>query len=189
MAEAPAWKVLVRQQVQEAAGRCDGANGRLAGAHGLLDDSHRVGRALARDWAHRAEGMVAEASGDLAAAASLARSALLVALRGGAAHGQGAAVAPQLSVDDVPDEVLRAALAQLEEAANAAGSACDFACLSRADLVGALQLLNHPQPLPGGGDGVVSVKLCDARNDLADARSHTQRSVQKVNAALAALVL
>ncbi|CAO2206332.1 unnamed protein product [Urochloa humidicola] len=189
MAEAAAaWKVLVRHQVEEAAGRCAGGRRLLAGAHGLLDDAHRVPRELARGWAHRAEGMVAEASGDLAAAASLARAALLVALRGGAAHG-AAAAPPPLSVKDVHDEGLRAALARLEEAADTAGGACGFACVSRGHLVGALRLLDHPHPLPGGGDAVLTVKLGDARQDLVDARRCAQESAELLNATLAALVL
>ncbi|CAL5002993.1 unnamed protein product [Urochloa decumbens] len=188
MAAAAAWKVVVRQQVEEAAGRCDGARGHLAGAHGQLDHAHRVAFALARAWSHRAEGMVAEASDDLAASASLARAALLVALRGGAAHGPEAAV-PPLSVNDVPDEALRAALAQLEEAADAAGNACGFACVCRGHLVGALRLLDHPPPLPGGMDGEVTVKVRDALQDLIDARRCAQKSADLVNAALAALVL
>ncbi|CAO2187673.1 unnamed protein product [Urochloa humidicola] len=189
MAEAAAWMVLVRQQVEEASGRLAGARGRLAAAHGLLDGADSATRALARDRAHRAEGIVAEASCDLAAAASLARAALLVALGGGAAPGPAAAAAPPLSVDDVPDEGLRAVLAQLKDAVDRACSACDFACLSRAHLVGALRLLNHPLPLPGGGDGVVTVKLLKACKELANARRYAQGSGQRVNAALAALML
>ncbi|CAO2189078.1 unnamed protein product [Urochloa humidicola] len=117
------------------------------------------------------------------------RAALLVALGGGAAPGPAAAAAPPLSVDDVPDEGLRAVLAQLKDAVDRACSACDFACLSRAHLVGALRLLNHPLPLPGGGDGVVTVKLLEACKELANARRYAQGSGQRVNAALAALML
>ncbi|CAO2187676.1 unnamed protein product [Urochloa humidicola] len=189
MAEAAAWMVLVRQQVEEAAGRCDGARGLLASAHGLLDNAHSVAPAPAGDRARRAAGMVTEASVHLAAAASLSRAALLVALRGGGARGPAAAPPPPLSIDDVPDEGLRAALAKLQEAADRAGSACGLACLSRAHLHGAQLLLNHPHPLPGGGDGVVGVKLRDARNELANARGDAQGSGQRMNAALAALVL
>ncbi|CAO2189075.1 unnamed protein product [Urochloa humidicola] len=75
MAEAAAWMVLVRQQVEEAAGRCDGARGLLASAHGLLDNAHSVAPAPAGDRARRAAGMVTEASVHLAAAASLSRAA------------------------------------------------------------------------------------------------------------------
>ncbi|CAO2168610.1 unnamed protein product [Urochloa humidicola] len=189
MAEAAAWMVLVRQQVEEALGRCDNARGLLAGVHGLLDSAHSVAPALARDRARRAAGMVTEASVDLAAAASLSRAALLVALRGGGARGPAAAPPPPLSINDVPDEGLRTALAQLQEAADSAGSACGFACLSRAHLVGVLLLLNHPHPLPGGGDGVVGVKLRDARDELANARRYAQGSGQMVNATIAALML
>ncbi|KAG2582833.1 hypothetical protein PVAP13_6KG176100 [Panicum virgatum] len=177
-----AWKVVVRQQVGEAVVHSDRARGLLAGALWQLDEAlgDLATQALLdvpqawRAWAQRADGMLADASRDLAAAASLVRAARLIALRGAA----DSPASPLRSVGDVPGEDLWGALAGLEDARDDAESACDQVDMCRGFLAGALRLLeiDHP-PLPGV-KGHVHVKLVSARDELRLARRFQERGAE-----------
>jgi len=186
--------VVVRRQVGEAVVYNDRARGLLAGALGQLDEAlwDLATQALVDDprawraWAQRAERMLADASPELAAAASLVRAAGLIALRCAAASP----AAPLRSIDDVvPDAPLRGALAWLEDAGDDAGSAGDQVDMCRAFLAGALRLLeiDHP-PLPGV-KGLVHVKLVCARDELQLARRFQERGAEQVYDALLLLLL
>ncbi|PUZ50813.1 hypothetical protein GQ55_6G090300 [Panicum hallii var. hallii] len=183
-----AWKVVVRQQVGEAVVCSDRASGRLAGALEQLDEAlgDLATQALVddprawRDWAQRADRMLADASPELAAAASIVRAAGLIALRGAAASPE----APLRSVADVPDEGLRGALARLEDARDKAGSACDQVDLCRSYLAGALRLLEINQV-----KSLVHAKLVSARDELEVARNLQKESAEQVYDALLSLLL
>jgi hypothetical protein len=96
-------------------------------------------------------------------------------------------VAPLRSVDDVPDEGLRGALARLKDARDDAGSACDHVDMCRGYLAGALRLLeiNHP-PLPCV-KGLVHVKIVSARDKLKVV--FQEKSAKQVYDALLSLLL
>ncbi|CAO2163805.1 unnamed protein product [Urochloa humidicola] len=182
MAEEPAWKALARQQVVEAPGRCERAGGLLAVARPDLAPQVLVGdpqvcRALARG----AEGTVEEASGELAAVTRSTRAARLLVLTLHGVPGEGP---PPLSADDVSGEILRAALARLEDAGGRVERACDHAAAFRGFLIGVLRLLDHPSPLPGGVDGIFDALLGVTLENLDRATTLAQETHQLVNEAL-----
>ncbi|CAL5011487.1 unnamed protein product [Urochloa decumbens] len=184
MAEEPAWKPLARQQAVEAPGRCVRAGNLLALARPDLAPQALVSDPQAcRAWAHGAEARVAEASGELAAAARAARAAhlLVLALY---LYGVPGAPAPPLSADDVSGEILRDALASLVDAGDRASRACDHAAAFRGFLAGVLRLLDHPRHLPGGVDDIFDALLGVALDDLDRARTLAQETGQLVNEAL-----
>ncbi|CAL5011492.1 unnamed protein product [Urochloa decumbens] len=188
MAEEPTWKALCRQQAVEAPDCCARACRLLAEARPALAPQALIGNPQACcAWARSAEGMVAEASGELAAAARAARAArlLVLALHGGAPRAPGEAT-PPLSANDVPGELERTALAHLEDAGARAGRACGHIATCRGYLVGAVRLLDRPRPLPHGGvvDGLANAMLEMALDDVDHAKTLAQETGQLVYDAL-----
>ncbi|CAO2187677.1 unnamed protein product [Urochloa humidicola] len=193
MAEEQEWKALARQQAVEAPDHCERAGNLLAGARPALAPQALMANPQAcRTWARGAEGMVADASGELAAAARDARAARLLVL---ALHDDGAArapgeAAPPLSADNVPSELVRTALAHLEDAGVRAGRACGHATVCRGNLLGAVRLLDRPRPLPDGHvvDGLANAMLESALDNLDSAKKLAQETVQLVYDALLLLL-
>ncbi|CAO2163797.1 unnamed protein product [Urochloa humidicola] len=192
MAEEPAWKEPARKQAVEAPDRCERACRLLAGARPALAPKALMANPQAcRTWARGAEGMVAEASGELAAAARATRAArlLVMALHGGAAGAPGEA-APPLSADNVPGELVRAALAHLENAGVRARRACGHATACRGNLLAAVRLLDRPSTLPNGNvvDGYANAMLESALKNLDSAKTLAQETGQLVYDALLLLL-
>ncbi|CAO2210536.1 unnamed protein product [Urochloa humidicola] len=182
MAEEAEWKALARELAVEAPDRCERACRLLAGARPDLEPAALVGDPRAGGaWARGAEGMVAEAYGELAAAARAARAArlLVLALHGGA-PGAGAAN-PPLSAADVPGGLVRAALAHLEDA-GARAAEC------RGYLVGVVRLLDHPRPLTRVVGGIATAFLEGALDNLESAKTLAQETGQLVYDALILLL-
>ncbi|CAO2206335.1 unnamed protein product [Urochloa humidicola] len=189
MAEEAEWKALARELAVEAPDRCERACRLLAGARPDLEPAALVGDPRAGGaWARGAEGMVAEAYGELAAAARAARAArlLVLALHGGA-PGAGAAN-PPLSAADVPGGLVRAALAHLEDAGARAGRACARAAECRCYLVGVVRLLDHPRPLTRVVGGIATAFLEGALDNLESAKTLAQETGQLVYDALILLL-
>ncbi|PUZ50814.1 hypothetical protein GQ55_6G090400 [Panicum hallii var. hallii] len=173
MAQEP-WKVLVRQRVEEAAGRCARAHGPIAevlGNLGMPDLVADVPAWLA--WVPRAEVALADASRDLTVAASLMAAAGLIATRG--------AAAPPRSIDGgVPglpgdDELQRSGLSGLQDARACAEKACDSVETSRGHLCAIRMLLDHPH-LPGLS-GLLHDMRASARRELDAAQKLEQESI------------